>query len=73
MPEETGWGDGVTVAAATEVATPATAERFESPPAAAMPARVEVDPRARLHQLAIELVRSQNRRLLVEYLRLRRV
>jgi hypothetical protein len=37
-----------------------------------MPQRVEVDPRARLHALAIELVRSQNRRLLVEYLRLRR-
>ena len=70
MPEETGVGGG-------EVAEPAGAPAeaamgFESPPAAAMPPRVEADPRARLHELAIELVRAQNRRLLVEYLRLRR-
>ena len=44
-----------------------------SPPAAPRPERREVDPRARLHELAIELVRTQNRRLLMEYLRLRRV
>ena len=46
--------------------------KFESPPAAPAPARQEFDPRARLHELALELVRSRNRRLMVEYLRLRR-
>ena len=45
---------------------------IESPPPAAMPARETSDPRARLHQLALELVRTKNRRLLVEYLQLRR-
>jgi hypothetical protein len=45
----------------------------ESPPAAGAPERRAFDPRARLHELAVELVRTQNRRLLVEYLRLRRV
>ena len=45
----------------------------ESPPAAPMPAREELsDPRARLLQLAAELARSQNRRVLAEFLRLRR-
>ena len=44
-----------------------------SPPAAPSPARVEDDgPRVRLHQLADVLARGMNRRLLVEYLRLRR-
>jgi hypothetical protein len=46
--------------------------KFESPPAAPAPARQEFDPRARLHELALELVRSRNRRLMIEYLRLRR-
>jgi hypothetical protein len=46
--------------------------KFESPPAAPAPARQEFDPRARLHELALELVRTRNRRLMVEYLRLRR-
>jgi hypothetical protein len=60
-------------APAAEAATPETpAEKFESPPPAAMPERRETDPRARLCELALELVRTQNRRLLVEYLRLRR-
>jgi hypothetical protein len=45
---------------------------FESPPAAPLPERREFDPRARLHELAVELVRTRNRRLLMEYLRLRR-
>lgn len=45
---------------------------IESPPPADQPARVEIDPRTRLHELAMELVRTQNRRLLIEYLRLRR-
>ena len=45
----------------------------ESPPAAPMPQRDELpDPRARLLQLTAELMRSSNRRLIVEYLRLRR-
>ncbi|HSI36187.1 MAG: hypothetical protein ACAI43_23605 [Phycisphaerae bacterium] len=42
------------------------------PPPAPAPERREFDPRARLLELAAELVRSQNRRLLAEYLRLRR-
>ena len=46
--------------------------RCESPPAAAMPVREEVDPRTRLHQLAAELARTHNRRLVLEYLALRR-
>jgi hypothetical protein len=38
-----------------------------------MPAHEQTqDPRTRLLQLAAELMRSQNRRLVVEYLRLRR-
>lgn len=72
MPEEQSSGEGVTEGAAAD-APRAGGKGFESPPPAPMPRRVDVDPRARLHQLAIELVRSQNRRLLVEYLRLRRV
>jgi len=44
----------------------------QSPPPAAMPAKQEPDPLTRLHELANELVRSHNRRLIVEYLRLRR-
>jgi hypothetical protein len=71
MPDERGLDGGVV--SASEPATGAVSAAFESPPAAPMPARVEVDPRARLHELAMELVRAQNRRLLVEYLRLRRV
>ena len=53
--------------------TTATAATCESPPAAPMPAHEQtIDPRARLLQLAAELMRSNNRRLVVEYLRLRR-
>jgi hypothetical protein len=45
----------------------------ESPPVSEQPAREEVsDPRARLMELAVELMRSRNRRLVIEYLRLRR-
>ena len=50
----------------------AVAVKFESPPPAPVPVRQEFDPRARLAELALELVRTRNRRLLVEYLRLRR-
>ena len=46
---------------------------IESPPPAAQPARDPLpDPRARLHQLAQQLVRASNRRALIEFLRLRR-
>jgi hypothetical protein len=46
---------------------------IESPPPAPMPQREQIDePRARLFELAAQLVRTQNRRLLIEYLRLRR-
>ena len=69
MPEEN-VSDGVAATVAASVESPQ--KTFESPPPAAMPERREVDPRARLHELALELVRTQNRRLLVEYLRLRR-
>jgi hypothetical protein len=45
-----------------------------SPPPAPMPARDDAndDPRTHLHRLAAELIRTHNRRLVVEYLRLRR-
>ena len=47
--------------------------RCESPPVAPQPAREQApDPRARLMQIAGELMRSHNRRLVIEYLRLRR-
>jgi hypothetical protein len=52
--------------------TTGEAGRFESPPAAAMPERRAFDPRARLHEVALALVKTRDRRLLVEYLRLRR-
>ena len=47
---------------------------IQSPPPAPMPARDAIadDPRTHLHRLAAELIRSHNRRLIVEYLRLRR-
>lgn len=58
-------------------ADPATTDvktKCESPPPAPMPvAEPAFDPRARLLQLAAELMRSNNRRLVVEYLRLRRM
>ena len=46
----------------------------QSPPPAPMPARDQSadDPRTHLHRLAAELIRSHNRKLVVEYLRLRR-
>ena len=52
---------------------PATAVACECPPPAAQPVRDDgPDPRVRLLQLAGELARSHNRRLVIEYLRLRR-
>ncbi len=52
--------------------TDAPAAPIEAPPPAMRPTETEDDPRTRLHQLAQELIRTRNRRLLVEYLRLRR-
>jgi hypothetical protein len=50
-----------------------TATSCESPPPAPQPPRDEApDPRVKLLQLAGELMRSHNRRLVIEYLRLRR-
>jgi hypothetical protein len=54
---------------------PASSEttRVESPPASSIPVRDPApDPRAQLHRLASELVRARNRKVLVEYLRMRR-
>jgi len=52
---------------------PDAVTQCESPPPAAQPPRDDApDPRAKLLQLASELMRSHNRRLVIEYLRLRR-
>ena len=64
MPEEV-----VESAAATEAAAGGS---FESPPAAPVAERREFDPRARLAEIALALVKTRDRRLLLEYLRLRR-
>lgn len=46
---------------------------IDSPPPAPQPAReAPPDPRLRLHALAAELTRSRNRRVLIEFLQLRR-
>ena len=55
-----------------EVRGGATGEPFGSPPAAARAAGEEPDPRGRLHELARKLAQARNRRLMLEYLRLRR-
>jgi hypothetical protein len=65
MPEEIASTEG---AAGAE----GMAEAFESPPAAPAPERREFDPRARLHEIALALVKTRDRRLLAEYLQLRR-
>ncbi len=57
---------------ATDAAEAATAPAPPSPPPAEQPAKVERDPAARLHELAAVLMKTHNRRLLLEYLRLRR-
>jgi hypothetical protein len=44
----------------------------ESPPGTEIVERREEEPRVKLLQMADVLMRSQNRKLLVEYLRLRR-
>ena len=73
MSQET-TGEAAPASESTMTATaPATTTPCESPPAAPMPAREQtIDPRARLLQLAATLMRSNDRRLIVEYLRLRR-
>ena len=47
---------------------------IESPPPSPMPAHESIpnDPRQALHKLASELMRAHNRKLLVEFLQLRR-
>jgi hypothetical protein len=50
-----------------------TIKFVESPPPAPMPASEPAnDPRLALHRLAAELMRTHNRKLLVEFLQLRR-
>ena len=58
----------------TENTVDAGAAEIQSPPPAPMPARDETpaDPRTQLHRLAADLIRTHNRRLVIEYLRLRR-
>lgn len=63
-------GEVVSDGAAEGVAE--TGKVFESPPAAPMAERREFDPRARMHEIALALVKTRDRRLLVEYLQLRR-
>ena len=58
---------------ATPTDPPVAAVAIESPQPAAQPPRDPApDPRARLHKLAQELMRTRNRRLLIEFLQLRR-
>ncbi len=60
----------------SEPATTATAaiDPVQSPPASEIPQHTAVDEtRRRLFQLASELIRTKNRRLLVEFLTLRRL
>ena len=44
---------------------------FSSPPASAAPVKREEDPAQRLHEMARELMKARNRKLMLEYLRLR--
>jgi hypothetical protein len=64
------------VESAAEVQTEASSPQqrvIDSPPPAARPLKQsDAEPRVRLHQLANELVRNRNRRLLIEFLQLRR-
>jgi hypothetical protein len=57
----------------TNVSTESAAPIVQSPPPAAVPAQeAPADPRVALHRLASELMRSHKRRLLIEFLQLRR-
>jgi hypothetical protein len=55
-------------------ATTTTIAPIESPPPSAQPLNPSSgdDARGRLHRLAMQLIRTQNRRLLAEFLTLRR-
>ena len=65
--------DATTPTEATTMAQKTEALPCQSPPPAPTPAREQIpDPRARLLELAAQLMRTNNRRLVVEYLRLRR-
>jgi len=44
---------------------------FSSPPAAGVPVKREEDAATRLHEMARELMRARNRKMMLEYLRLR--
>ena len=65
MPEEV-------VASEVETGKATTKPVFDSPPPAPVVERREFDPRARLHEIALALVKTRDRRLLLEYLQLRR-
>ena len=57
----------------SEPTTSPEASHVESPPPTPIPLRDAVpDPRAQLHKLASQLIRASNRKVLVEYLRMRR-
>jgi hypothetical protein len=57
----------------SEEASSLSSPSIESPPPAPQPARAESDDaRSHLHRLAQQLIRAQNRRLLIEFLTLRR-
>jgi hypothetical protein len=70
MPEEVVTSEAANTAT-TATATP-TKPAFDSPPPAPVAERREFDPRARLHEIALALVKTRDRRLLLEYLQLRR-
>ncbi|HEY8668494.1 MAG TPA: hypothetical protein VIL86_17735 [Tepidisphaeraceae bacterium] len=57
-----------------ETATATAAPPVQSPPSADQPAPQDphAESRRRLHWLAAELIRTQNRKLLIEFLQLRR-
>ncbi|HEV8292480.1 MAG TPA: hypothetical protein VGP94_11175 [Tepidisphaeraceae bacterium] len=44
---------------------------FSSPPASAVPVKREEDAAQKLHEMARELMRARNRKMMLEYLRLR--
>jgi hypothetical protein len=58
-----------------QATSPSNAAPVESPPPAAIPVQnpAGADPRQTLHRLASELMRAHNRRLLIEFLQLRRI
>jgi len=62
--------DLVSDSAPTDVPIPVPVD--SPPPAPQMVRAAPPDPRLRLHAIAAELTRSHNRRLLVEFLQLRR-